>query len=216
MLDCHIVKDLLPNYTDGLLSEKTRQEVQQHLQGCGECRSLSDQMNLPITEAPLQTGEKEINFLKKIKMKTLWMKAVAGVLAFVLVAFGVLAWIFAIGAPVSSQDIVIKTEIQNPDYETYLGREWVIHFTLANRKALVARGEYVFSDNPDGSRSVTGRIIKLYQTPATNWVNEADSFTWGYAVHGKEAPTSDFTVTVRLKDRDIVYSMTEEGLFEPQ
>lgn len=216
MLNCHIVKDLLPNYIDGLVSKQTEQDIQQHLQSCCDCQSLYDQMKVPIEATSLQSNDKEINFLKKIKMKTLRVKIAAGVLAVALIVCGVLAWIFAIGTPVSSEDILITTEIQHPGYDIYLGKEWVIHFNLTNGKAIIPRREMVTSTNAYGNRITTGCIIKLYEVQATNWMYEADNYTWGYSVQGDEAPTTDFTVTVRLKDKDIVYSVTEEGLFEPQ
>jgi anti-sigma factor RsiW len=37
MLKCYIVKDLLPGYVDGLLSEETTAEVKQHLKECDDC-----------------------------------------------------------------------------------------------------------------------------------------------------------------------------------
>ena len=36
-LTCGVVRDLLPNYIDGLLCVESRQAVDQHLAGCSAC-----------------------------------------------------------------------------------------------------------------------------------------------------------------------------------
>lgn len=37
-IDCQIIRDLLPLYKDGALSEKSRQAVSRHLENCPYCR----------------------------------------------------------------------------------------------------------------------------------------------------------------------------------
>lgn len=217
MLTCNVVKDLLPNYIDELVSEETAREIAEHLTGCADCRIVYEQMKAPIEAAPLQSNAKEVNFLKKIKRKTLRVKIVAGALAAVLITFGVLVWVFAIGTPVNSDNVIITTEIiKSPGADAYLEQEWAMHFELTNGKAIVPHKELVYSTGADGSEIETGFVISLYEVQATNWLHEADNYAIGYFVPGDEAPTTDHTITVRLKDRDIVYSMNDEGLFEPQ
>ncbi|MFV0352044.1 MAG: hypothetical protein ACK5JF_07005 [Oscillospiraceae bacterium] len=174
-------------------------------------------MTADSTEKPLQGDDKkEIDFLKKINTKTKIVKITAGILASVLLIFGFFAWAFAIGSPAYLQDVTITTEIQHPSNGSYLGQEWVVHFKLTNGKALAARTEYIFAKDAQGNEISSGCIIKLYQTQASSWINESDNFTWGYSVQGKAPPAEDYTVTVRLKNKDIVYSMNAEGLFEQQ
>lgn len=201
-MQCHIVKDLLPSYVDGLVSSETEKDVQEHLVDCSDCQLVYEQMKAPISQTPLQTDVKEINFLKKIKAKTI-RSIIIGVAAIIIV-FGVLTWIFAIGSPAKSSDVSVETN--------HLGQDWVIHFELTNGKALSVRSEFTYGENESGDKIVTGLILKPYAIQPSKFLFECDNFTTGYM--GTEHPTSDFTVTVRYKDKDVVYSMTDEGLFE--
>lgn len=54
-MECHVIEDLLPSYADDICSPETRQEVEEHLQGCGECRAKLEQMRQD--EESLGAGE---------------------------------------------------------------------------------------------------------------------------------------------------------------
>ncbi|MEA4926341.1 MAG: zf-HC2 domain-containing protein [Syntrophomonadaceae bacterium] len=69
MLKCCIVKDLLPGYVDGLLSEETTAEVEQHLKECNDCRSDYEKMKSPVNIPLPPTTDKEVDFLKKVRRK---------------------------------------------------------------------------------------------------------------------------------------------------
>ena len=36
-LSCHVVKDLLPLYADGLTGSETSEDIKAHLEGCEDC-----------------------------------------------------------------------------------------------------------------------------------------------------------------------------------
>lgn len=75
MLKCHIAKDLLPGYVDGLLGIETSTEVEQHLSECNDCRKDYENMRLPVKPPlPLTTG-KEVDYLKKVRRKA-WATAI--------------------------------------------------------------------------------------------------------------------------------------------
>lgn len=141
----------------------------------------------------------------------------------IILIFGILTWIFAIGMPADSKDVAITTEFQRPgDYgltesdfdKGYLKQEWVIHFELTNGKALNARNKYTYGKNENGDTIVTGCIMTLYEVQPSA-LFECDNYTTGYSYGETEAPPSgfDYTFTVRYKDKEVVYSMREEGLF---
>lgn len=39
-MKCYVIKDLLPEYEEGLCSEETRKEIEEHLADCEACRKL--------------------------------------------------------------------------------------------------------------------------------------------------------------------------------
>ena len=218
-MKCYVVRDLLPSYIDGLVSEETKKDVGEHLEDCGDCRKLYEQMKTPITPETVKTDGKEVNFLRKIKKRT--VRNIVITAAAIILVLGVLAWIFAIGTRADSNDVVVTTEFQYNtvyiDNNPQLNKEWVIHFVLTNGKALNAKTEPVYEKDENGTLRVTGYIITLYEVQPSRLVIECDNYTFGCSYSGDEPPASDYdeTITVRYKDKEVVYSMKDEGLFEP-
>lgn len=86
-LDCCVVRDLLPSYLEDLTEAETTREVEAHLESCGDCRSLAENMrrDLPVEKAP----KRALKFLKKVKRTRLLAAALSALLA--LLAMG---WLY--------------------------------------------------------------------------------------------------------------------------
>ncbi|MEA4896066.1 MAG: zf-HC2 domain-containing protein [Oscillospiraceae bacterium] len=211
-MKCYIVRDLLPGYMDDLVGEETKRDMDEHLKDCGECRALYEQLRVPIPK--IQTDDKEINYLKKIRKRT--VRNILIVFAALIIGFSALAWVFAIGSTAKSDDVIVKTEFQYNTVYTdnipHLNKEWVIHFELTNGKALKADTKYLFRTDENGIKSVTGCIITLYEVQPSALLFETDNYTFGYSHYGDGQPLSDQLITVRYKDTKVVYSMIDEGL----
>lgn len=227
-MNCYIVRDLLPNYIDNLVSEETRNDVSLHLETCSDCKSIYEQMLAPIDTSPPVPQKDEINFLLKIKRKTIKkvLKSVAMGFGAILIIFGFLYWVFAIGMPVKSTDVNYTTSLEMINYYKRLDpeapktdREWVIRFNHTNGKALRAATEDVYGVNDDGLKIVTGRIVKLYEVQPSSLLYSSSQYSTGYGATDvalfKELPETDFTITIRFRDKDISYSVIEEGLYDP-
>lgn len=65
--ECDIVQDLLFSYKDGCLKQGSKEFVEKHLKKCDECAKVYSEMNNEDEE--LNTTDKEIDYLKKIKKK---------------------------------------------------------------------------------------------------------------------------------------------------
>ena len=65
---CYVIKDLLPNYLDGLNSDETNAIIEEHLKTCNVCRNfyqkMSDTDTCEVTEQ-----ENGIDFLRKLRKK---------------------------------------------------------------------------------------------------------------------------------------------------
>lgn len=83
---CAIVKDLLPNYLEGLTSEETNASLEAHVKECPECAALLERMREPGPDGKEGFEEKaEIDFLKKTRKRnrrTLIVIAVFAALVF--------------------------------------------------------------------------------------------------------------------------------------
>jgi hypothetical protein len=70
-LSCYIVKDLLPNYLEGLTSVESKNDIEEHLKSCEKCqKEFEIQSNCEIfNESQMQKNIKEVDYLKKYKKK---------------------------------------------------------------------------------------------------------------------------------------------------
>lgn len=80
-LDCEVVRDLLPNYIEGLTGEETRAQIDEHLSECPACAESLRSMKepLPASDAAEDMAA-ELSFLKKNKRRNrrmLWIAAAA-------------------------------------------------------------------------------------------------------------------------------------------
>lgn len=139
-MKCEIIKDLLPSYIEGLTSQTSNEEIDDHLAVCEECRTFYEEMKGEIKEKLPVTGVRELDYLKKVR-KNYIRKAIiaAGSVAVILI---ILVSLFAVGFPVSSQDIDMKYEIKDNHLE--------INFELKNGHDLMPsldRPEFIYDEN---------------------------------------------------------------------
>lgn len=66
-MECYIVEALLQNYADGLTSDETNREIEQHLSKCINCQQMLEQIQNRKQEEPDRAANKrQIKYLKKI------------------------------------------------------------------------------------------------------------------------------------------------------
>ena len=79
--ECDIVKDLLFSYNDGVLSNTSKELVEEHLRNCENCKNILKE----IENEKSKTNEiKEIDFLKKVKRKISIKNIVIGIITVLL------------------------------------------------------------------------------------------------------------------------------------
>ena len=108
-LTCAVVRDLLPGYIEKLTSEETNRAVEQHLDGCEDCRGALAAMRgegEPAKADPAET--REIDYLKKVRTGT-WKRVLAGILiAAFLIGCGVWFKIYRYGSDVDPSAVNIN------------------------------------------------------------------------------------------------------------
>ncbi len=62
--ECDIIKDLLFSYNDDILSNTSKELVEEHLKNCEECKKVLEEIK---KESVQKNQSKEIDFLKNIK-----------------------------------------------------------------------------------------------------------------------------------------------------
>ncbi|MCM1468462.1 MAG: zf-HC2 domain-containing protein [Alistipes sp.] len=65
-IDCNVIRDLLPSYIDGICSAQTKDLVEEHIEGCEECRAVLADMK--DTQVDMTGNEAlQIDHMKKIR-----------------------------------------------------------------------------------------------------------------------------------------------------
>lgn len=139
MLDCEVVRDLLPLYTEQMVSEHTAELVGAHLQSCPECAALCRSMTSPEpavqfhTDTAQQFAAYEKKQKRKFGRKVAVPAAVIGALFF---------WIFskfwlALGAAglllADSALAKVKTDTDPAHYLQYMGENADSDYKFKNR-----------------------------------------------------------------------------------
>lgn len=75
-ISCNIIEDLLPLYVDDMVSEDSRQLVEEHLKVCPTCRRMQEEImrenhltDVKKGSDSVQTNKMEAELLKKIRCK---------------------------------------------------------------------------------------------------------------------------------------------------
>ena len=116
---CDIIRDLLPGYIDGILSGAGTEAVKTHLETCGECRRVYEEMKCRIGEGEKPEEMILVDGLKKIRKRTGRLKLAVGIVSGLLAAMFICVCLvlYVIGEPVSTSQI----EIFRTDYEEESG-----------------------------------------------------------------------------------------------
>lgn len=89
-ISCNIVKDLLPLYVDGILSEETMQTVAVHLETCENCQkeyqTMSQEFVMPFAPKVQEENKKTLQSLKRqIHIKKVMTAMIAAVITAIIV-----------------------------------------------------------------------------------------------------------------------------------
>ena len=163
-LPCHIVRDLLPSYLEGLTEAETTAAVKEHLDACPDCKARYASMVEVAGVEPAAPETVEVDYLKTVRRKTHRKILIAAILAVVLVLSVVTARFFLIGwvcdgsalavTPTLSQDGTNLTlDFQNTSSATVI-RGWNLETDEDGVVSLTAR-ETLASPFRDNEEAVT-------------------------------------------------------------
>ena len=113
MMKCEIIRDLLPLYCDGLCSEASRQEIEDHVAQCEGCRTfLAEMKGEPPISSVSPESETEARVLQGVKKKFSRGRRRAGLIAVtVMLVFSiVLVGAADVPQPVTYTDGLVTAE----------------------------------------------------------------------------------------------------------
>lgn len=82
--ECEIIQDLLFGYSDGILSNSSKEFIEKHIKECDECKRLLEEIQ---NDKKQKVEEKEVEYLKKINKK---MKRKTGIISMTTILLGIL------------------------------------------------------------------------------------------------------------------------------
>ena len=85
-ISCHIIQDILPLYVDGIVSEDTKEMVEEHLRECESCRKEAEHMQERIVlPNKKEFYQKEQEMLQKFKRRLINRRVLSAILGAVFV-----------------------------------------------------------------------------------------------------------------------------------
>lgn len=169
-LSCEVVRDLLPSYLDGVVSDETKAAVERHMEDCPDCRETLRRMKEPEETAPAE--EKEIDYLKKVRRHSS-RKVTAIVSVVVLLALAVTARILFKGFPADPSSLAAVVTVRDGTVR--------LTGTFFDGGMGLARA----STKQDESGAVE---MNIYVTPLVSPKN--GDFTWEYPTTGEVTSVS--------------------------
>lgn len=191
MKNCHIVCDLLPLYVEGLVSEESKELIEEHIAVCEKCRAVLDRMQADGTqnnlseqlEPPTKEQEERRDFQKalrrhkkKINRTTLLFILLAIVLSTSL-CLGLLWYkgIFHIIERQTSPNGATTTTVYNCDFARYGSFPQSGGFTLIDKGYFNGSTTYQYARFQGLWWSVNGnyQVVSMY-TDEGLWLSLAD------------------------------------------
>ena len=147
-IPCEMIRDLFPSYIDGLTSEASNKEIEEHVAECEECQKLLQSMKGEEEAfAPEEPEKKEIDYLKKNKKRNL-MIVLFSILGAVLLALLVIAIrFFVVGEDTGDlvPDVIVN------------GKDLTVKYTMPADSASAVKG--IRFEEKDGEVTVTARKV---------------------------------------------------------
>ena len=144
-LDCEIVRDLLPLYYDGVVSEETSAAIKEHLDCCPDCRKEYNDLSadLPIEMSEPSTKNKFMDMMRHQKRKRLLITILAVIIVCALLVAAYFGQMQLLIADVPNDEITVHSVYR---YETN-GRYKVFvlysmpYYDYTNGEVVLEKGE---------------------------------------------------------------------------
>lgn len=118
-LKCEVVRDLLPLYHDGVVSDVTKTEIERHLAWCQPCMEEYELLRkeLPVTEKPAgSSGKRFAGMLKRLRKKRIIVTAAVS-LASVAAVLGGLYFLTSVPIRQIPADAIHVHKVYRYDFE---------------------------------------------------------------------------------------------------
>lgn len=168
MVDCAVIKDLLPSYLDGLTSTESNALVEAHLAQCADCRQYYAEMRLEAEKTP-EEMEKKLHILRRLNRRVWRAAAVTAAVCALLTAGG--AYFFGWGWAVDREDVAVAYRYEDDVL--------LFELTLMDGRVL----------NVHSEQTAEGQVLRLRESLAG--VGDDRGKTSGVFTYGIHCPSVD-------------------------
>ena len=119
-MKCDIVRDLMPGYIDGVISEAGSSAVMEHLDECGECRRFFSEMKEDMADQSTPEERAALDGFKKIRSRTRYLKAAAALGGLLLAALviGVFLKVYVVGSLLEQGAVMIPSVVYDEETDS--------------------------------------------------------------------------------------------------
>lgn len=119
-MKCDIVRDLMPGYIDGVISEAGSSAVREHLDECGECRRFFSEMKEDMADQSTPEERAALDGFKKIRSRTRYLKAAAALGGLLLAALviGVFLKVYVVGSLLEQGAVMIPSVVYDEETDS--------------------------------------------------------------------------------------------------
>ena len=172
-LDCDIVRDLLPLYHDGVVSENSSLAIKQHLENCTECQKEYEVLcaDIPVEAEVFTTKKQFSNMMKKSKRKRFFISVVAVIIICAIVIGGYFLQLQIPVVNIPKDDITVHSAYK---YETEEGYKLFVLYSYSDLGHTV--GDISLKENEN---TLVMNIKKPFLSQKFEGVNTRDE-VWRY------------------------------------
>ena len=200
--NCEIVKDLLPSYIEGILSEETKKFVEEHINNCPKCKLMLEKMKKNEINNKIDPNDQiEIDHLKKYRRKMKSLKIALFVIILLVILF---IFLFVIqyknNANVISKVSVNIEKLKELDNYSIMSVEHRIDYenmceeTFSN-KVYYIDGKYKEEKHAESSNQI---------------INNANEYYYGEINSNKQTQVSEETKTIYNVTSNYTYAKKGE------
>lgn len=170
-IDCDIVRDLLPLYHDGVVSDTTKLAVEEHMDSCTSCKQEHEELlvELPVEYSESNTKNKFKTMMSKQKIKRISILITSVILSCVLVVSIIIGLTEIPIVEIPEEEIEIYKVY---GYESEYGYEFFVLFNASSyEKSLLGLGE------------IKNGVLNLeYKKPIISDMVDSEEVIWAFKI----------------------------------
>ncbi len=152
-INCDVIQDLLPSYSDKVSSNATNKLVEEHLKNCKKCNIALKSMNKEIDTEFIENQEEQLDYLKKYRRNRI-RSVIGAVLITIDIIFGMVLSVILL----SSIEVFVNVNDVNVEYMYKIDDELMVYLYSEKYKKHFLSGEQYEVVDDEGNKEIYLKI----------------------------------------------------------